>query len=408
MHTATLKEAILPVVQEDNCIFIGLTTPDTAESEMHQLLSTKDDNGIPIITTIRIGKPCDECVIAKVLCIHSKDATPEGTSKKKRQRFKNLYKSDPHTFMREYQGQVSDANMLLFNKDWLITLAGMPPKPVIGPIDFLLMTLDPAQGGNCEWGVCISYFDLADSGCQVIVQLDAYKEDDLSPTNLKNILLYQLATVRSAHIEFRRIPIAIACEAAPKIISFQLQLYLTELIHEGRVSDVIMMNELDPKGRMGVGVPKNNQNTQMMIRYTQNLLETKRVAFSEVLRSSVQGKTPEMMKQEYLKQLSNFHLEEIVSPTTGKITLKITGKRHGCNDDLGVAAIMAPYWYERFYLNNTNKAYSAIKATSAHWRKGRYVKFFHAVLEKHHVDEPEDLDPLKNINSSKKPRIEVY
>lgn len=403
MHASTLKEAVFPVVQETSCVFIGLTTPDSADSEMHQLLNTKDDDGVPIITTIRIGKPCEECIAAKVLCIHSRDATPEGTSKKKRARYKNFYKDNLNSFMREYAGQVSDDNTLLFHRDWLLTLARAPDKPVIGPIDMLFMSIDPAQGGKCEWGTCICYYDLMGEGCQVIVQLDVYKQDDLSPASLKNWLLLTISTARRAHREFQQIPIVIACEAAPKIIGLQLQGYLSELINEGRVRDVIMMNELDAKGLAEVGVPKTAQNTQMMIKYTQNLLETKRVAFSEEIRTCVFGKTPEEMKQEYLKQMSHFRLDKTISPS-GKVTLKITGKGHGSNDDLGVAVIMNAYWYERFYLNTTNKAYTSVKSFSHSWRRGNYLRFFHSVLEPHRVDNSTDSNP----RPAKAPRIEIF
>lgn len=404
MHPLTLKEAIFPVVQENNCIFIGLTTPNKTDSPMHQLLNTVGPDGVPVITTIRIGKPCDECVAKKILCMHSKDATPEGTSKKKRLRFKPLYASDMNSYMREFQGQVAEDETNLFHTDWLISLAARSAKPVVGPIDFLLMSIDPAQGGKCEWGTCICYYDLAGSGCQVVVQLDTYLQEDLSPASLKNWLLMTLSCVRSAHQEFRRIPIVIACEAAPKIIGLQLQGYLSELINEGRVSDVIMMNELDAKGLAEAGVPKTNQNTQLMVKYTQNLLETKRVAFSEVLRSCVSGKSGEDMKQEYLKQMRSIHLEPTITPS-GKTILKITGKGHGANDDLGVAVMMNAYWYERFYLNTNNRAYTSVKSLSNSWRRGRYVKFFHALLDQHTVDEIRDVDPFNP--ETKRPRLEV-
>lgn len=379
MKTSTLKEGVFPVAQEENTVFIGLTTPQGLNNEMTQLLNTRDLEGNPIIPTIRVGRPCEECRQKQILCIHAENVVPTGVSRKKRARYQRFYESDPHKFMREFQGEGGDDNTILFQQDWLLHLAEKDEKPVVGPIDFILMSIDPAQGGKCEWGACFCYYDVLDPGSQVIVQLDNFKMLDVQPATIKAWLRCSLNHVRISHEEFQNVPIVIACEAAPKIIGIQLQGYLRELIDEGHVYNVVMMNELDAKGLAEAGVPKTNANTQVMIKYSQNLLETGRVYFSEAFRTAVENRSKEEAKQEYLKQMGNFRIEKRVSPTTGDIVLKITGKGSGCNDDLGVAAIMNPYWYEYFYLTS-NPRYTHIKQASNIWRQDRYVRFTHPVL----------------------------
>lgn len=401
MKEKTLKEGVLPVVQETNCVLIGLTTPGSSNSAMHRLLNTKDDDGQPIITTIRIGKPCDDCIKAQILCYHNKDATPEGTSKKKRQRFANIYKSDPTTYLKEYGGVPGDDDNNLFKHEWLMRLAENPLKPVTGPIDMIMLTFDPAQGGRCEWGSCACYYDLAGAGTQVIIHLDMYKLQSHDPKPLTNMLLTTILSIRRSHPQFYHVPIVVACEAAPRVISTQLNGYLKDLIKANRVGNVIMMTELDSNGIAEAGVPKTHKNSQLMVKYTQDLFSTNRIAFSEALSAPLSLKTRQEITCIYLDQMHGLHIDTKINPETGKAINRITGKGHGMNDDLGVAIIMNPYWYEYFHLNTANKVYESIKKQSRTWRGERFVRFFHAATEQaNYIPYQEQQHPTSSSSSS--------
>jgi hypothetical protein len=377
MKKATFLEAIFPVVQEDFTVFIGLTTPKGDNNEVTRLFNTKDKDGEPIISAIRIGRPCEECRQKKILCVHAENAVPAGVSRKKRSRYQAFYQGgDEHKAMREYQGEAGDDNVTIFQQSWLEKMAARRSMPVKTPLDFILLSVDPAAGGRCEWGVCACYYDIVDPGTQVIIQLDACRLDHLDPYAIKTWLKTTIDFIRSSHHVFRMVPIVIACEAAPKNITLNMQGYLRELIEQRHVFDVHMLKELGEKEE--AGVPKTNRNTRHMVHYTQNLLATGRVAFSEAFRTSTFERSSDEIIKEFFSQLASVKIRREQKPN-GEWLVKIDGKGGGRNDDLAVAYIMNFYWYISFMISSKLE-YRNIKNRSEQWRRGRYVKMDEPVL----------------------------
>jgi hypothetical protein len=402
MKPTTILEAIIPVAQEENTVWLCMTTPKGQDSDMARLLNSLDEDGLPIITIIRVGRPCAECRAKQILCVHAENAKPTGTSSKKRRRYQGFYRGgNEFKMMQELQGESGSSNMVLFHQDWLLKLAERKLAPVVGPIDFILISIDPAQGGTCDWGMCVCYYDLKlNGGTQIITQLDAFKLLSYDNEAFKAWLKLSINYVRSSHAAFALVPIVIACESAPKVISLQIYAFIQELINERHIQDVTMMTEIGKGNQSEPGVPKNNVNTQQMVRYTQNLLQTGHVAFSEAFRTSVANRTADAAMRDFFKQLMNVKLRVEEKPNGTKL-LKISGKSGNENDDLAVAYIMNALWYYRFYISD-RIAYNNIKNRSKQWRGDNFIKMSHPVLTTTQAEKDTYNLIVDTINSTKK------
>lgn len=349
-------EVMLPVAQETNAIMIGLTTPLGEDNPTSQFFDTKDETGQTIFRHIRIGQPCDSCKEKKVLCHHKENATGAGVSRRKRRQFMNFYAGQMHVAMREYQGTPGEAGIPLFRKESLEALGQRRPYPVSIAATFIVLSIDPAQGGKCDWGVCACYYDVP-ANLQVIIHLDAVKLESVTPDHMKNQLYLTLFSIRSRHRLFQNIPIVVACEAEPKVIGTQIAWCIQALESEGHFKNVFSMYEKGPSG--DPGVPKTNLNTQQMVAHTQLLLDNDQVAFSDhfkTLTPCAHDDPEAHIKRMLFMQVNNFKRREI--PTNrldGKTMWRMDGKAGNQDDDLAVAYIMNVYWYIVVVMSVTQK-----------------------------------------------------
>lgn len=322
-----------------------------------------------IFTSVRIGKPCDDCEAKKILCIHEETATPAGLSRSKRNDFIQFYKNDEKMFRQEFVGETGDDSRTIFFEDWLDKLAQRKEYPVRSLIDMMLVSIDPANGGDCEWGLCACYYDTVDN-VQVIVLSDAQHINPVTPSNVNAAMMYTFQRLRGLHPAFKDIPIVVACESAPKVIGEMLAEQIQFAINEGKINNVYMMT--DAKGDRP-GVPKDNMNTQDMIRYSQLLLQNDQVYFSEVFNTSVAGVTAEDAMKDLFVQAANVKRTRIESKNPNAIPkYKIDGKAGGRNDDRIVAWFMNYYHYFMF-MQNPKKDYEDIRNLSRHWRGDVFV-----------------------------------
>ncbi len=340
-------EVILPVAQGNNIVVIGLTTPLGQENPTTRLFDTKDETNQTIWRHIRIGQPCQACKERKILCNHNENATGAGLSKRKRRQYMHFYADVMHIAMREYQGTPGESGDRLFDKEHLEAMVRRHPHPISVAASFILLSIDPAQGGKCDWGLCACYYDIA-ANLQVILHLDAVHLNTLNPENIKNQILLTIRYLRNRHQHVSHIPILVACESAPKIIGNQVAFYISMLEEEGQINDVYSMYEI---GTGSPGVPKTNLNTQQMVAHTQLLLDHDQVVFSEHFGtltpaggSSVDPCT--LIKRKLISQLNNFQKREITTERAD-ITprFRIDGKAGNQDDDVAVAYIMNVYWY---------------------------------------------------------------
>jgi len=371
--------SIIPVAQGSGIVLIILTTPLGHDNETTRLFNTKDKTGKPVIRAVRIGKSCDACREAKVLCNHVENATAEGLSKRKREAFMNFYEEQKHVAMREFTGETSDDSIEIYKKEWVHRLLARKPFKTPALIDFILVTIDPAQEGACEWGFCACYYDVV-TNTQVIIQLDGQHVDDVSPNIIMMWLRDSINHIRRRSLSFATIPIVIACEAAPSTLSRMIQYYVELLTQERSVYNVHVMRESPGDSP---GVPKTATNTRHMVEFSAHLLENDQVAFSDVFGSSLAGAAAEMAlkeKTKFLQQLVNVKIRRMRSTRQdGMPKLRIDGKGGGMNDDVALAWIMNYYWYLQF-MNSSKTDYANIRQQFLTLHPGHVT-----ILSRHHA-----------------------
>lgn len=356
MDEETILQGILPVAQQENTCLIGTTTPAGSDHIVSTMISARDEHGNPVIRTVRIGAPCEECRRMQRLCTHSENTVAEGTSRKKRAKYQALYGDRKHIAMREYQGEIGDASRKVFQASWVHRLKLTKPVPVPEHIDMLFLTSDPAQGGDCEWSTIGAYYD-RNIGSMVICLLDSFCLKPATPQNMKTKLRGSIDAIRSAHPTFRAAPIVYCVESAPKMFAEAIAEYADEIARAERIN-IVCMNE-NSDGRPGV--PKTNVNTALMVEVSQRFLENNAVRFSEKCVTSCSS-VPEERKK-LLGQLER--MSRKVDEKTRKV--RIDGKDGGANDDYAVAFMMQPFWH-RWFWDSANQAYENVKHYSLRFR----------------------------------------
>lgn len=394
------RQSILPVAQGKNIVLIILSTPLGQDNETTRLFNTKDDDGKPIIRAVRIGRSCEECRIARTLCTHVENATGEGLSRRKRKAFMNFYAEQMHVAMREYTGETSDDSVEIYKKEWIQRLLRRKPFETPALVDMLFVSIDPAQGGSCEWGFCACYYDVL-TNLQVIVQLDGPQIDDVTPNLLMEWLRESINHLRRRSASFASIPIVIACEGAPIVISRQLQYYVALLIEERSIFNVHIMREMPGEAP---GVPKTAVNTRHMVEFSAHLLQNDQVVFSDVFGSALSGVSHEIAlreKTKFLQQLVNVKIRMTPSQRQdGLPKARIDGKSGGMNDDVAVAWIMNYYWYLQF-MKSMRTDYQQIKSQSFTKHRGYVTLLSHyqATRLKRIRDHACDLEPIYRSDS---------
>jgi len=364
MKEETIRQSILPVAQQELTCLIGTTTPQGSDNIVSQMTTCKDEKGKEIFGLVRLGKPCEECKKKRILCTHNEEATAEGLSRKKREKYKHLYAGHEDVLMREYMGETADASQQAFDTEMLASLMTKSPVDVHPPIDLLFMTIDPAQGGANDIAVLTTYYDRP-SETMIVVQMDTIKLLSVIQKNVEKEFVSIVRSIRASNRAFENVPIVVACECAPKMFA-EMIADIIEHMKKRSSHNVYMMKEM---AQNRPGTPKTNSNTQQMVFLTRVLLEEDRIAFSKSCICSVIGTDVEEMKKKLIKQLFNFKKRyKAAASSFGNPTARLDGKEGGANDDLAVTFIMQHYWYIHFWEKKNRPEYEAVKQYSATWR----------------------------------------
>ncbi len=334
-----------------------------------QIYNTKDPaTGEFIIPSIRIGQICAECQRLQRICTHEENTTAAGTSARKTAKFQFLYGNKQQLFMQEMFGEAGNNDRTLFESSWTANLLEKPLKKIHQLVDLIMVSIDPAQGGACEWGMTACIYDIFDR-TQNIVHLDAHRIVPASPANIKAWLARVFESIQS---RYPGKPIVVACEAAPLIAAENIASYINELIQEGRVYNIHMLYQ----DNGSPGVPKTNENTQLMVTMTRELLQNNRVNFAKDFRTTSITHTNVTIQQELGKQLGQFTVRAKVSNEFDRqMKICINGKGGGNQDDLGVSYIMNYYWYVKV-MSSFHPRYEVFKNMSRSWRKNDYVRIY--------------------------------
>jgi len=361
MNEETIFKAVLPVAQQETTALIATTTPSGSDHISSEIIHIKDDEGYPVIKTVRLGKPCDECLAKQILCTHAENTVGEGLSRKKRSRFFNLYKGREHIANAELQGEVGGMSSKLFQPMHLQRCRISVPQEVPTDIDVLFLTSDPAQGGQCEWATIGAYFDRTQDK-MVICLIDSFRIHPPTIENMEYHLTRSITTLRRAHKSFANVPIVYCVESAPKMFAWNISSIAQKISRQSDL-DVTCMCEVNGNEP---GVPKNNFNTQIMVDISSYMLENDGIRFSSHCTTSVTNATVEQQKDKLIGQLGKFERKIIDEKDPSKV--RIDGKTSGgTNDDLAVAFIMQGYWYQHFWTSNS-ELYRGVKDYSRTWR----------------------------------------
>lgn len=351
----TLFTVIFPVLQQTNTCLICTTTPGKPEHALTKIIDTRDDDGEFIFNTVRIGKPCDACEKEKVLCTHAANTQPEGTSRAKRSRYMKFYENGLEDLaMQEYMGVFMNKNTRIFEQPWIEALRNRKRVKLKEDVPFLMMTMDPAQGGANEWATMVFYYDKR-KGRMVILFMDAARTEP-NAGSIKNRLEKIIQTVRDIQTDdnktpFKYIPIVIACESAPKLFSG----FIAEAVaiiskkNPGLAGSICVMSETSDNR---AGVYKNALNTREMAHMAGEIMRNNLVYISDKFRTLDLVISEKNMLDKFYNTLPFMERKQIMK-LDGSSKAVITGKGPGCpNDDITVAFMMGPYWYDAFMVSN--------------------------------------------------------
>jgi len=369
MTNEVILTAILPVAQEIHTALFALSTPQDYGHPTVQLFNTKDDEGKTIFRIVRIGKGCDECQAKQIMCPHADSVVSEGISSDKQNQFACFYRDDPELRLQEYGGIVSNSTRYSFHPDYVRLLALRKHYPVRGPIDMIMVTIDPAGGGKNEWAFCACYYDTT-INMQIIIQTDGLCMRDTSPPEISDWLRRSIEHLRSRDEAFMDPPILIACENAPLNTGNNVAFYIQYHVSTGTLQNVFVMYEFGSD--KGPGVGKDKYNTEDMTRYAAMLLTSEQVCFSERYSSCSPNISVQTAKTKFITQLTQFKPHLVRVTEDGQHIYKIHGKAGGRNDDQAVAYIMQYYWY-KMAMASANPMYARVREYASSWRVG-YVK----------------------------------
>jgi hypothetical protein len=347
MNANTLFTVIFPVLQQTNTCLICTTTPGKPDHALAKVINTVDDEGDYIFNTVRIGKPCEACDKARIMCTHVTNAQPEGTSRSKRERYMKFYENGLEAVaMQEFQGVMMNKNSRIFEQAWIDALRQRKRKKLKDNVQFLMMTIDPAHGGDNEWATIVSYFDPG-SGKMVIVFMDS-SQTEANYASIKLRMEVMLETVRGICPRFRTIPIVIACESAPKLFAGVMAETLKD-ISASISSNICVMAETTDRQP---GVPINDGNKRTMALMSARLMQYNAVSFSEKFTTIDLVISENDMINKFLNTLP-FMMRKVEMRPDGTVKTRITGKGSGCpNDDISQAFMMQPYWVDAFLTSN--------------------------------------------------------
>jgi hypothetical protein len=327
-------------MQSTTCL-IAITTPRESEHFFSGLLRLVDpDTGDPLFNILRIGDPCDACKKTETpwLCSHKTEELPPWKSMKKQSKFLPIYEGNEHLNLREQWGMEADSTSLAFKKERVKSFAERELYSVGENPKVIWLASDPAGAGRSEHGICGAYFD---GGKMIIIYLDAAILKIGTALEESERLNNAIKLIRTFD-QFKNAPIVFIPENDPGKSTSHAPYHLQN------APDVLTMREC--KGRK-FGVPKRDDTTYEMQYLMQGLLACGDIYFFEELTSlSHSGKK---MKEQLIKQLGSFVWDvEPARNNPDKVTVKLTGKKSGSQDDLLIATLMIPYWRRIFMMSD--------------------------------------------------------
>jgi hypothetical protein len=148
-----LKDVIMPLLQNKDTVFVGISTPlgksGTWRSEMSEL---KRDNGENIFIVKEVGLLCTRCEKRGLTECPHVDMTPSWKdSERGAELMSKLYANDPTRLKRETLGLATDSANCFFDYEHIERMKNnvrVPIAKIIPDNPFVFVTVDPGGNGS--------------------------------------------------------------------------------------------------------------------------------------------------------------------------------------------------------------------------------------------------------------------
>jgi hypothetical protein len=160
-------EGILPMLQMSKTILLALSSPEGGENYYSKLLTQMDTTTNPpiplfrVLEFIMVCEPCRKLSAEDQLkCSHVPQPT-RWLSKRKVERLKPVYESQPELGLRELAGIVIDSRRPCFSREDIAAFFSAPAVE-IGARNpgVVYVSADPSGGGPSQLAVVSGYFDV--------------------------------------------------------------------------------------------------------------------------------------------------------------------------------------------------------------------------------------------------------
>jgi hypothetical protein len=152
VHEDLYKVAIIPQLIERKACLTITTTPGESTSGLNILINARLKDGRPVFKTVVMSNICEECrklppEQAK-LCTCNSHKVPTYLSQSKRQKYEDVYKTDPLRIMREMFGLDIESGNAMFPTQFVDNYLKRENRiDLVRSPQVIVLTCDPSGGG---------------------------------------------------------------------------------------------------------------------------------------------------------------------------------------------------------------------------------------------------------------------
>lgn len=155
-------KTIVPILQMKNTALVCLSSPEGDDNYFSQLINLEDpttgESFFFIKDCMMICEACRKLERNEAFkCKHVRQ-TAHWLSKKKTERLKLLYKSNPALAMREFGGVIISDFLPCFKKEEIAVMFDGEPHETKSVPQYIFICADPNGGGPSHMAVCSAYY----------------------------------------------------------------------------------------------------------------------------------------------------------------------------------------------------------------------------------------------------------
>lgn len=330
-------EVIAPLLGVEGTAVVAISTPDEDDNNYYsELMEIKNPEtpGETLFKTIRIGLACEECIQAGAgaTCVHRQQLIPPWKSNRRQKRLRQMT-ADPHLFMRENMGMITNSTQFMYSAALVNQLRQAPRFRVTRPNDVLYLAIDPSGGGTrSDYAMCSLFVENAH---HVIAGLD--HSGSANPADVNNMIYTHVMSLRR-HPQFAASTFVIIIEANMSWIETHR---VAQLCDRPELQPV-MIESRDPSGQGRIGVITDEANKVAYVQNLRFLMQDKQLSYNtDLVGTDIDASTHELESQ--LRQFKRA-IKVPTLPEHARYTVNYSGKGHAKKDDLALALMIGCYW----------------------------------------------------------------